>query len=96
MAAERQVLNLHPDIIEALKWGAVLLVVLLAGIAVLIFLRSRRPSKSAELDEDMMLIEFRELYRQGKLSAEEFRGIRMRLTEELRQRTERPKPGSGA
>lgn len=76
-------------IVDVIPWLLLFLVLIGAGIAAVYFLRSLRNWQMADPDDPATLrAKFRELHRQGKLSAEEYREVQISLAELAERRAE--------
>ena len=78
-------LAIHPVIVESVKWAGLLLLALVGFVVLVMMARSSWQAARDVVDKDGMLIQFRELYRTGKLSSEEYRDIRARFADQMRQ-----------
>jgi hypothetical protein len=75
--------------LDALPWLFMLLLAMGALVVAMYFLRQLKHWRLGDpVDEKQMLSQFRDLHKQGKLSAEEYRGVRFTLAEQMRRRAE--------
>jgi hypothetical protein len=77
------------DFVTLLPWLCVTVFAIGGLVAALYFLRFLRNWQLEKPDdENSLLTKFREMHRAGELSAEEYRDVRIRLAEQMRDRTE--------
>ncbi len=80
--------------VELLPWLCVTVFAVGGLIAALYFLRFLKNWQSEEPDDEQsLLVRFRDLHRKGKLSADEFREVRISLAEQMKRRAEESQDG---
>lgn len=76
-------------IVDAIPWLLVVFVLIGLGAAAVYFLRFLRHWQFDDpADPETLRTEFRELHRQGKLTAEEYREVQVTLAEQAERRRE--------
>jgi hypothetical protein len=75
--------------VDLLPWLCVTVFAIGGLVAALYFLRFLRNWQLEKPDdENTLLTKFRDMHRSGELSAEEYRDVRIRLAEQMRDRTD--------